>query len=115
MGKRGWASPLPIAPLPAPAAGGCHWQVAPPARGKVLISHRWSEVEEIQSAAEADRLSPCYSHGNAQLRSPCSICLGTSASQFPAGNGEVIRGLSLQPMNLPELTKSLPLSLSGTH
>lgn len=51
----------------------------------VLISHSWSEVEEIQMAAEADQLSPCYSHGNTQLHS--AVCLGISAAQFPPGNG----------------------------
>lgn len=65
----------------------CCWQAeAAPAQGKVLISHRWSEVKEIQSAgeAEADRQPPCYSHGNAQLHSV--QCL--PRDQFP-----VIRGL----------------------
>lgn len=61
--KRGWTQPLPTCPSAHPSNPRCCW-LAALTRGRVLIPHGWRDGEEIQLAAEADRLSPCYSHGN---------------------------------------------------
>lgn len=63
--KRGWTRPLTTCPSAYPGNLQCCW-LAAFTRGKVLIPHGWNDGEEIQSAAEAeaDQLSPCYSHGN---------------------------------------------------